>query len=73
MILITSCFTRRNVMKEEFSQDMKKLKESMGNPTLVGFTCSGEIGAKEGELANCHHLTDNIFVFYGRLLINKKD
>ena len=73
MILITSCFTRRNVMKEEFSQDMRKLKESMGNPTLVGFTCSGEIGAKEGELANCHHLTDNIFVFYGRLLINKKE
>ena len=73
MILITSCFTRRNVMKEDFAEDMRKLKKSMGNPTIVGFTCSGEIGAKEGELANCHHLTDNIFVFYSRLLINKTE
>ncbi len=73
LVLITSCFTRRNVMGEKFSDDMKKIREKIGNPMLVGFTCAGEIGAREGDMANCHHLTDNIFAFYNKLLTSKNE
>lgn len=72
LVLITSCFTRRNVMGPQFSEDMKRLKDSLGTQRLVGFTSSGEIGSREGELANCHHLTDNVFAFYNKLLTSKK-
>ena len=72
LILITSCLTRKNVMKGQFSEDLRNLKKGFGDPALVGFTTSGEIGSKEGDLAACHHLTNNIFVFYNKLLIRKK-
>ena len=72
LILLTSCLTRKNVMKEQFPEDLKKLKQGFGGANIVGFTTSGEIGSKEGDLASCHHLTNNIFVFYSRLLTSKK-
>lgn len=72
LILITSCLTRKNVLKDQFSEDLRNLKKGFGGSTLVGFTTSGEIGSKEGDLAACHHLTNNIFVFYNKLLIRKK-
>jgi hypothetical protein len=72
LILLTSCLTRKNVMKEQFPEDLKKLEQGFGGANIIGFTTSGEIGSKEGDLASCHHLTNNIFVFYSRLLTGKK-
>ncbi len=72
LILVTSCLTRKNVMKEQFSEDLRRLKKGFGGSALIGFTTSGEIGSKEGDLASCHHLTNNIFVLYNRLLTGKK-
>ncbi len=72
LILITSCLTRKNVLKNQFPEDLKNLKMKFGGSTVLGFTTSGEIGSKEGDLAACHHLTNNIFVFYNKLLIRKK-
>ena len=72
LVLLTSCLTRKGVMKDQFPKDLKKLKSGFGGSVLLGFTTGGEIGSKEGDLANCHHLTNNVFVFYNTLLINKK-
>ena len=58
-------------MQEKFPEDLSILKKGFGGSTIVGFTTSGEIGSKEGDLANCHHLTNNVFVFYDKLLIKK--
>lgn len=69
IMLITACLTRRGVMKDQFPEDLRNLKNGFGKAKLIGFTTSGEIGSKEGDLANCHHLTNNLFVFYDRLLI----
>ena len=71
LMLITSCLTRRGVMKDQFPEDLRRLKKGFGNAKLLGFTTSGEIGSKEGDMANCHHLTNNLFVLYDRLLIKK--
>lgn len=71
LILITSCLTRKSVLKEQFPTDLQNLKKGFGGSKLVGLTTSGEIGSKEGDLANCHHLTNNIFVLYNKLLIRK--
>ncbi len=72
LVLVTSCLTRRGVMQDKFPNDLKNLKNGFGGAPLVGFTTSGEIGSAEGDLANCHHLTNNIFVFYNKLLTSKK-
>ena len=72
LVLLTSCLTRKGVMKDKFPDDLKTLKKGFGGATIVGFTTGGEIGSKEGDLANCHHLTNNVFVFYDKLLTNKK-
>ena len=71
LVLLTACLTRRSVMQEKFPEDLSILKKGFGGSTIVGFTTSGEIGSKEGDLANCHHLTNNVFVFYDKLLIKK--
>ncbi len=71
LVLITSCLTRRAVMQTQFPNDLRTLKKGFGGSTLLGFTTSGEIGSKEGDLANCHHLTNNVFVFYNKLLTKK--
>ncbi len=72
LILLTSCLTRKNVMKEQFPEDLRRLKKRFGGSTIIGFSTSGEIGSKEGDMASCHHLTNNIFVFYNRLLTSRK-
>ena len=72
LVLLTSCLTRKGVMKDKFPDDLKNLKKGFGGATIVGFTTGGEIGSKEGDLANCHHLTNNVFVLYDKLLTNKK-
>ena len=72
LILVTPCLTRRGVMQDQFPEDLRKLKKGFGDSSeLIGFTTSGEIGAKEGDLANCHHLTNNVFMFFNKLLIEK--
>jgi len=72
LMLVTSCLTRRGVMQDKFPNDLKNLKKGFGGATLIGFTTSGEIGSTSGDLANCHHLTNNVFVFYNKLLTSKK-
>ena len=72
LMLLTACLTRRGVMKDQFPEDLQKLKKGFGGSPLLGFTTSGEIGSKEGDMANCHHLTNNVFLFYNKLLIRKK-
>ena len=58
-------------MRDQFPTDLRNLKNGFGGQALVGFTTSGEIGSREGDLANCHHLTNNVFVVYDKLLIKK--
>ncbi len=72
LILLTACLTRRGVMQNQFPEDLRTLKKGFGGSPLLGFTTSGEIGSREGDMANCHHLTNNVFVFYNKLLIRKR-
>ncbi len=72
LVLLTACLTRRAVMQNQFPEDLQNLKKGFGGSAVVGFTTSGEIGAREGDMANCHHLTNNVFVIYDKLLIKKK-
>ncbi len=72
LVLLASCLTRKGVMQDQFPKDLRNLKDGFGGAKLVGFTTSGEIGSREGDLANCHHLTDDIFAFYNKLLTGKK-
>ena len=72
LVLLTACLTRRGVMQNQFPEDLQNLKKGFDNSPLIGFTTSGEIGSREGDMANCHHLTNNVFAFYNRLLTSKK-
>ena len=72
LLLITSCLSRRAVLQKDLEKDLQNISTSFGNAPLVGFTCSGEIGSKAGDLATFHHVCNNIFAFYDKLLAQQK-
>jgi len=64
---LVSCSSRRRVLKNEAVNEIRKLNK-LTSGTLFGFCSFGEIGAKPAETPRFHHLCQNIFNLYDKLL-----
>ncbi len=62
------CASRRAVLKDKLSTELKKFRKNFNGAPLVGFSCFGEIGSKAGTPTIFQHLSANIFNIYDKLL-----
>ena len=65
---LVSCSSRRRVLNpSSYAKEIKGVSKSSGGP-LFGFCSFGEIGSKPAEACHFHHLCNNVFNVYNKLL-----
>jgi len=72
MLLAGLCASRRAIMGDGITKELKELRKVFKNAPMVGWSCFSEIGAKRGKPPACQHLCANVFALYDELLYELK-